>query len=148
MICLIWLVGCQWGSIAWDLRMNLNHICQWDHPGPNNHIEKILECFSPFDHWQSLGNPRQIRIILIVPLFEGFPLDLKIAHYLIPLNVCCSEVSTHSLIIPDKVTCHSQPLLRLGSICECWHWNCCSCRCIQSGSGILPPGFLKLSASC
>ena len=119
----MWHVGCQWGIIAWDSRINSNYIYQWDHPGPNNPIEKTLEGFSPFDNWQSHGDFGHIRVILILPFFECFPLDLKITHYLILLNVCCSEVPSHSLIISDKVTCHSHPLLRLGSICECcWGW--------------------------
>ena len=126
----MWLVGCQWGSIASDLMINSNHICEWDHPDPNNPIEKFLECLSPFDNRQVLGNLRHIRIILILSFFECFPLNLEIAHYLIPLDVCCSEVPFHSLLESDKITCHCQPLLRLGSICECWCWNCCSYKCI------------------
>ena len=136
------------GSKTWDLRVNSSHICQWDHPGPNNPIEKILECFSPFDDWQSLGNLWDIRIILILPVLECFPLDLKIAHYLIQLDVCCSEVPSYSLIIPNEITCHSQPLLRLGSICECWHWDCCSNWCIwvriSNSSSRLPHVVCKL----
>ena len=128
--------------------INSNHICQWNRPGPNNPIEKNLEGFSPFDNWQRLGDLGHIRVILILPFSEYFPLDFKIAHYFIPLNVCCSEVPSHSLVIPDKVTCNNQPLLRLGSICECWGWNCCSCRCIwvriRNSSSRLPQVVCKL----
>ena len=77
-----------------------------------------------------------------------FPLNFKIAHDLIPLDVCCSEVSPHSLIESNQITCHSQPLLGLGSICECWHWNCCSRYCIwirvRNSSSRLPQVVSKL----
>ena len=109
----MWLVGCKCGSRSWDLGINSNHICQWDHSGPNHPIEKILECFSPLDDWQSLGNLGDIRIIYILPVLECFPLNLKIAHHLIPLDVCCSEVSPHRLVESNQITCYSQPFLRL-----------------------------------
>ena len=50
--------------------------------------------------------------------------------------------------VSDEVTCHSQPLLRLGSICECRCWNCCSCGCIwariRNSSSRLPQVVCKL----
>ena len=141
-----WLGKC--GSKTWDLGINSNHICQWDHPGSNHPIEKILECFSPLDDWQSLGNLGDIRIIFILPVLECFPLNFEIAHDLIPLDVCCSKVSPHSLVESDQITCHSQPFLRLGSICECWHWDCCSKCCIwirvRNSSSRLPQVICKL----
>ena len=93
-------------------------------------MKKILECFCPLDDWQSLGDCGDIRIIFILPVLESFPLNFKIAHDLIPLDVCCSKVSPHSLVESSQITCHSQSFPRLGSICECWRWDGCSRCCI------------------
>ena len=144
----MWLVWCKCGSKAWDLGINSNYLCQWDHPGSNHPMEKILKCFSPLDDWQSLGNLGDIRIIFILPVLESFPLNFKIAHDLIPLDVCCSKVSPHSLIVSHQITCHSQLFLRLGSICECWCWDGCSRCCIgirvRNSSSRLPQVICKL----
>ena len=111
-------------------------------------MKKILECFSPFDDWQSLGNLGDIRIIFILPVLESFPLNFEIAHDLIPLDVCCSKVPPHSLVESNQITCHSQPFLRLGSICECWCWDGCSRCCIgirvRNSSSRLPQVICKL----
>ena len=111
-------------------------------------MKKILECFSPLDDWQSLGNLGDIRIIFILPVLESFPLNFKIAHDLIPLDVCCSKVSQHSLVVSHQITCHSQSLLRLGSKCECWHWDGCTRCCIgirvRNSSSMLPQVICKL----
>ena len=144
----MWLVWCKCGSNSWDLGINSNHICQWDHPGSNHSMKKILECFSPFDDWQSLGDCGDIRIIFILPVLESLPLNFKVTLDMIPLDVCCSKVSSHSMVVSHQVTCHSQPLLRLGSICECWHWDCCSSCCIwirvSNSTSRLPQVVCKL----
>ena len=107
-----------------------------------------MECLSPLDDWQSLGNLGEIRTIFILPVLECFPLHFKIAHDLIPLDGCCSDVSPHSLVESNQITCHSQPFLRLGSICECWCWNCSSKCCIwirvRNSSSRLPQAICKL----
>ena len=111
-------------------------------------MKKILECFSPFDDWQSLSSLGDIRIIFILPVLESFPLNFEIAHDLIPLDVCCSKVSPHSLVVSHQITCHSQPLLRLGSIRECWRWDGCSRCCVgirvRNSSSRLPQVSCKL----
>ena len=144
----MWLVWGKCGSKTWDLGINSNHIHQWDHPGSNHPMKKILECFSPLDDWQSLSNLGHIRIIFILPVLECFPLNFKIAHDLIPLDVCCSKASPHSLVVSHQITCHSQALLRLGSICECWRWDGCSRCCVwirvRNSSSRLPQVICKL----
>ena len=96
---------------------------QWDHPGPNHPIQKILEYFSPLDDWQSLGNLGDIRIIFILPVLECFPLNFKIAHDLIPLDVCCSEVSLTEFRQPIQVQSHLEMpriLVQLGHTQRTW----------------------------
>ena len=126
MLIRVWLVYCKLWWWCRDIDICTDYICHQNHPDSDDLVQEVLKCFCPLDDWKCLGDLWHLWIIILLPVLQCHPLNLKVFHYMCPLYVGCCQVSACCIVVLDTVAGHKKPLLGFHTKGKGRHWNRCS----------------------
>ena len=131
----VWLVYCKSWWWCRDVDICMDYLCQWNHPDSNDPMQEVLKCFHRLDDWKCLGDLWHLTVIILLPVLQCCPLNLKVLHYMCPLHVGCCQVSAHCIVVSDDLTSHKKPLLGFSTKGKGRCWNSCSSSSIGAWVG-------------
>ena len=105
---------------CWRVRFIPNDVRQWDVSMSNLPVQKVLKGFRPFDNRQCLRYLGSFRGVFSFLLFQGGPLNIKVLHHSVPLEVGCCKVMANCPVVVHQITHNSNSSLGLGTKNEWW----------------------------